>query len=453
MKKNNLKSVFKHYQFVFVAFSLMIWMASCSDDDAIGGPITVNAVYLQDVDSNVQDREVDFVRVGQLIRLEGSGFLGLKRAFVNGYESSFNPVYVSDNSFLLRVSRDTPVLDAEEDVRNTIRLINDNFETTFEFQIRDAAPSISRISHTLPLPGETITVHGSGLLEVTKVIFPGGVEVTENIEFDEEDGEFFTVTMPEGVSEIGGSLRIESANGSAASPAYFNFREGVILDFDGRGELGEFGNTIRQEQLESASIGEGHVSQGNYVPHRPEGVDVFSAGSNRITEVFTSGNENWRSQFSEYIPVETPLDEVGFQFDIYVPQDWEGSGFLQILLINNFNGGEWSGGTYGYVPWIEGGEVEAFKTEGWTTVTIPLGDFYIFEDEDDATFEDVLTLRETAAFKNFGFFFNNTDVRLSDVTRGGGGAEFLASNITVDVYTDNWRIVSLETPIITDFPE
>lgn len=455
MKGNIFKKISNNLLSIIGLMVLFFWVLSCSnDDDSAGGPITVNSVFLQDVDSDIQDREVSFVRIGQLLRLEGSGFTGLKRVFVNGFETSFNPVYISDNSFLLRVSRDTPVIDAEEDVRNTIRLANDNFETTFEFEIRDAAPSITRISHTLPLPGELITVFGTGLVEVTKVIFPGDIEVTENITFDEDDGEFFTVIMPEGVSEEGGSITIESANGSAASPAYFNFREGVILDFDGRGGLGEFGNTIRQDDLESAPIGEGHVSQGTYVPHRPEGVDVFNAGTNRITEVFTDGNESWRSQLTPFIPADTPLEEVGFQFDVFVPQEWEGSGYLQILLINNFNGGEWTGGTYGYVPWIVDGEIEGFETEGWTTVTIPLSDFYLFEEEDDATFEDVLTLRETANFKNFGFFFNNTDVTLNNVTRrNNSDVIFPASDTSVDVYSDNLRIVSLAAPTITDFPE
>lgn len=448
------KTVSKNLASVIGILTLLFWMVSCSsDDDAAGGPIAVNTVYLQDVDSDVPDREVTFVRIGQLIRLEGSGFTDLKRVFVNGFETSFNPVYVSDNSFLLRVSGDTPVLDAEEGVRNTIRLVNDSFETTFDFEIRDAAPSITRMSHTLPNPGEVITVFGTGLTEVNKVIFPGDIEVTDNITFDEDDGEFFTVIMPEGVSEAGGSIRIESANGAAASPAYFNFREGVILDFDGMGSIGEFGNTIRQEDLESAQIGEGHVSQGTYVPHRPAGVGEFGAGSNRITEVFTDGSENWRAQLTPFIPADTPLEEVAFQFDVYVPGEWEGSGFLQILLINNFNGGEWTGGTYGYVPWIVDGEIEAYETEGWTTVTIPLSDFYLFEEEEDATFEDVLTLRETANFKNFGMFFNNTDINLGDVTRRNSDVEFPASDITVDVYSDNWRIVSLDVPTITDFPE
>ncbi|GHA47152.1 hypothetical protein GCM10007103_30270 [Salinimicrobium marinum] len=438
--------------FGMILFGLLLTACS-SDDDVSGGEITVDTIYLQDVDSDVQDREVNFARLGQLLRLEGSGFTGLRRVYINGYETTFNPVYVSDTSMLIQISSDTPIIEAEEDVRNTIRLVNDNSETIIEFEIRSSAPSINIVSHTLPQAGEEITVYGSGLIEVSRVVFPGDVEVTSGITYDEEDGEFFTVTVPEGVSDEGGSLYVETANGAAYSPAFFHVERGVLLNFDGKGELGEFGNTIRQEQIESEPIGEGNVSQGSYLPIRNDTIASFDAGKNRVAEVFTSGNESWRSQITPFIPATTPLEEVGFQFDIYVPEAWSGSGYLKILLVNNFNGGEWTGGVYNYVPWIVDGEVVPFETEGWTTVTIPFTDFYLFSDGEDYTFEDLLQYRESATYKNFGMFFENSDFTLGDVTGSSSEEEFPSSETSVQVYTDNWRIVSLETPTVTDFPE
>ena len=453
MKKNiSTKKPWIFMSLLGVMF-VALFFTSCSSDDSEGGPITISKVYLEDVNSTVPDREISFARLGQLLRIEGSGFIGLKRIFINGYQTSFNPVYVSDTSLLVRVSGDTPTIEAEEDVRNTIRLVNDSNEAMISFEIRSSAPTISKISNTLPNPGEEITVYGTGLIEVSKVVFPGDVEVTSGITYDTEDGEFFTVTMPEGVSESGGSIYVETANGGAYSPAFFNFREGVILNFDGMGAIGEFGDTIRQDELESASIGEGNVSQGTYVAHRPARIETFEAGKNRASEVFTTGSESWRTQFTPFIPASTPLDQVAFQFDVYVPDAWAGSGFLKILLINNFNGGEWAGGVYNYVPWIVDGEIEPFQTEGWTTVTIPFTDFYRYEDGGDYTFEDLLAFRESATYKNFGIFFENSDIKLSDVERNSSEVEFPSSATSVNVYTDNWRIVSLETPAVSDFPD
>lgn len=437
-----------------ILLGLLLTACSSDDDEVDGSEITVDAVYLQDVDSDVQDREVTFARLGQLLRLEGSGFNGVKRVFINGFQTDFNPVYVSDNSMLIRVNSDTPITEADEDVRNTIRLVKDNTETTIDFEIRSSAPTITDVSHTLPKAGEEITVYGTGLIEVSRVVFPGDVEVTQGITYDEEDGEFFTVTVPEGVTEEGGSIYVETANGVAYSPAFFNVEQGIILDFDGRGTMGEWGTNITQEDLESEPIGEGHVSQGNYVPHGPSEGETFEAAKNRLTEVWTSGEENWRSQLTPLISADTPLEEVAFQFDVYVPETWVGSGFLKIMLINNFNGGEWSGGIYNYVPWIVDGEVVPFQTEGWTTVTIPLTEFYLFSDGEDYTFEDVLQYRESATYKNFGMFFENSDFNLSQVTGDSSDdEEFASSETSVQVYTDNWRIVPLETPVVSDFPE
>lgn len=457
--KNKILNI-KSWSFIAVlgVMGLLSMFTSCEDDSSYAGPITISKVYLQDAESSVPDREITFARLGQLIRIEGSGFTDLKKVYINGYDTYFNPVMVSDNSMLVSVSKYTPIIEADADVRNTITMANDGNEATLAFDIRSSAPTITNISNTLPNAGETITVYGTGLLEVTSVLFPGDVEVTDGIVSD-EDGDMFTVTVPEGVSEEGGSLFILCANGGAYSPAYFNFKAGVILDFDGLGSQGAWGSAtsmIFAEDLQSESIGTGNVSQGTYVPHRPTRITTIEAATNRCSEVWTAGNDvdDWRGQLTPYIPAETSLDKVAFQFDIYVPEEWSGSGFLKVCLVNGFNGGEWAGNCYNYVPWIVDGEEVPFQTEGWTTVTIPFTTFYAFED-DDFTFEDVLTTRETSSYKNFGFYFENSNFTLDQVTGSDSDSEteFVSEATSVNVYTDNWRVVSLETPTYTDFPE
>lgn len=465
-----IKLNFKHMNmklniWLFLGVLLMaVPFTGCDDDDEElnSTPIVVNAVYLEDAESSVPDRPVEFIRLGQVMRIEGSGFTGMRRVFVNGYNTYFNPVYVTDNSMLLQVSRDTPTAEAEADVRNTIRLVKTGTEKVVPLEIRAALPAITRISHTMPLAGEKITIYGSGLVEIEKVVFPGDIEVTEGI-VDDEDGKFVTVTVPEGVSEEGGSIFVFGSNGGAYSPAYFNFKSGVILDFDGLGQQGfwswsETGTMINDEDLESEVIGTGNVSQGNYVAHRPARLESFNPAANRRSEVWTAGNDvdDWRGQITPYIPANTPVNEVAFQFDVYVPEPWGDTGFLKILLMNNFNGGEWSGYVYNYLPWIVNKEMVPFQTEGWTTVTIPFSQFYGFSDtETEFTFEDVLAAREAATYKNFGFFFDNSDVKLSNITGNDADEEtvFESAVFEKNVYTDNWRIVSLETPVYSDFPD
>lgn len=430
---------------------------SCESSDASGGVITVSKVFLEDVNSSVPDREVTFARLGQTIRVEGSGFSQLKKVYINGYSTYFNTVYISDTSFLITVSKDTPILEAGTDVRNTIRLVNDNYETTFSFEIRSSAPTITDISNTLPKAGETITVYGSGLTEVSKVTFPGNIEVTTGI-ISDVDGEFFTVVVPNGVSDTGGSLLINCSNGGAYSPAYFNFRKGIILNFDDKAAHGYWTSStgmITPSDLESSSTGLINTSQGIYVPHRPARIPSFEPAKNRCSEVWTTGNspeDDWRALLTPYIPASTPLNEIALQFDIFVPNACGNTGFLKICLSNAFNGGEWSGACYNYVPWIVDGKVKEFQTTGWTTVTIPLNKIYAYSDAtQNYTFETILAYREAANYKNFGFYFENSDIKLKDITGVDSATEFLSSTTSINVSTDNWRIVSLNTPIYNDF--
>ena len=115
---------------------------SCDDDDDNGGSSVMNitGIYLEDAKSNVPDRLVDFARLGQLIRIEGEGFNGLKKVYINGYNCYFNPVFVSNKSFLVSVNSKVPTTEADENVRNTIRLVKDGGEYVYDFQIRAAAP-------------------------------------------------------------------------------------------------------------------------------------------------------------------------------------------------------------------------------------------------------------------------------------------------------------------------
>ncbi len=445
--------------FTLGIIAMVLFFTACEEDNDYNGPITISKVYLEDAESSVPDREVSFVRLGQLIRIEGTGFTDLKRVYINGYDSYFNPTLVSDHSMIVSVSKETPIIEADADVRNTIRLVNDGNEAVLSFDVRSAAPSITSFSNSMPKVGEPIIVYGSGLLEVTRVVFPGDIEVTDGIVSNEE-GEYFVVPMPDGVSEEGGSIFIECANGGAYSPACFNFKAGVILNFDGTGSQGYWGSStsmIKADDLESTSVGTDNISQGIYVPHRPSRITSFAAASTRCSEVWTAGNDvdDWRGQLASYIPTTTSVDKVAFQFDIYVPEEWEGSGYLKICLINGFNGGEWAGYCYNYVPWIVDGESVPFQTTGWTTVTVPFSSFYAFDDGEDHTFEEVLVARETSSWKNFGFYFENSDFALSNVTGSDSDSatEFASSETSISVYTDNWRVVSLITPTYSDFPE
>ncbi len=466
---------FRYYMLPVVAL-LSLGMASCNDDDEYfeeeyqGTPMSITQVYLEDYKSSVPDRPVEFARLGQMLRLEGEGLYGVKKVYINGYDTYFNRAYVTDNSMIVSVHRDTPVSDCDPEVRNTIRLVKDKTELVYEFLIRNGYSTISQISNTLPQPGETVTVYGSYLHETSKVTLPGGVEVTDGI-INDKDGEWFSFTMPSGVTQ-GGALVSESPNGVTESPAYFNETRGMILNFDGIGTQGywswsETGSMINGDDLVDDPAGSGRGKVWQVVPDRLL-ADGISSGKPRATECWTAGNDNeaddW-TNFTSFIPATTPLSEIALQFDIYCPEPWSGTGYIQICQINNFNfagiGSDDDGKNnqvYMFVPWINNGEIVPMQTEGWMTVTIPYTSFNKYgtlqadAESPNPTFQMVIDDRNASSYRNFGMGFVNTDF---DYTDAAGEKVTLKSTAFTGpkIYIDNWRLVPNKAFEPSDYEE
>ncbi|MCI8997905.1 MAG: hypothetical protein HFJ95_02780 [Muribaculaceae bacterium] len=472
-------------QYILPAIALFsLGFASCNDDDEYfeekyqDKPMKITQVYLEDYKSSVPERPVEFARLSQMLRLEGEGLFGVKKVYINGYDTYFNRAYVTDNSLIVSVNRNTPVTDCDPAVRNTIRLVKDKTELVYEFLIRNGYSIIQSVNPTLPQPGETVTVNGSYLHETSKVTLPGGIEVTSGIEND-PDGEWFTFVMPSGVSE-GGALISESPNGITQSPAYFNETRGMLLDFDHEGQQGAWSwkengsmisNKVEDGDLVADPVGSGRGYCVQIVPDRLL-ANGISAGKPRATECHTVGDgnvawEDW-SRMADLIPATTPVTEVAFQVDILCPEPWSGTGFFQMQLINNYNfagfGSDDDGKSnlvYCFAPWLDGwngGEIVPFTAPKWTTLTIPLS--YInkyatlIADPESATptFQMVIDDRLAATYPNFGIGFINTDF---DYTNAAGEKVPIKSTAFngPKIYLDNWRIVPYKHFEPSDYEE
>ena len=460
---------FKYILYSCIALTVT-GFSSCTENDGDAYPggdakVVVSKVHLEDAESTVPDREVTFARLGQTLRLEGTGFGGTKKILVNGYETYFNTALVTDHSMILQLLSKTPVSSAPDSVRNKIQFVKDNGTSTYEFTIRAASPQISSVSNTLPQAGETVIVYGSNLQETKKVTLPGGVEVTDITNATEKtaDGKWFSFVMPSGVTS-GGSIPTEGANGTAVSAAYFNDKDCMVLDFDSNGTQGYWswsatGSMINKDSdLVSDPLNSGRGLVCPMVPGRMLAAGV-AAGKNRASEVWTAGNgeamDDWARMYT-YIPKTTPLTDVAFQFDIYVPEEWINTGYIQVNLANNssFTGygsnESTSIGVAYFIPWIQNGAVVAFKTSGWQTVTIPFSEFGRFKAEiansKTPTFQELVEYRNGTDYKNCGLAFVNGDFTY-------GGTEYKSAVCKQKVYVDNFRVVPCKAVPVSDFPE
>lgn len=446
----------KYIWTLFVALAAT-WLTSCSDDDdSQSAPMTVSKIYLQDAeDEEMKSREVDFARLGQLIRIEGSGFTGLKKIYINGYDTYFNNALMTDNNVWVTLNSRTPVDKAEPDVRNTIVLVKDGTSLTHQFTIRAAAPSVTSVDNTLPQPGETVRVYGANLQETTKVTLPGGVEVTSGIVSD-PDGEFYAFVMPEGVTEAG-AITSEGANGTAVSPDCFNDARTVIINFDGVGEQdfwswSETGSMINNEDLVNDPLNSGRGKVFQVIPQRMIDAGGVAASKSRATECWAKNLPDVSA-----IPVSTPVTDLAYQFDVYVPENWEGTGHVQITLVNNVSWTGWGSDetknettiTYVWAPWLNAdGTTQPFRTSGWQTITIPLAEFSRFAveiaDDKAPTFQEVIDLHAACSYAQVGMGFTNTDVKAGEV-------EIPSKACSQLIYIDSPRIVFNRTTTVSDF--
>lgn len=432
---------------------------ACSDDDdnGAGAEMRIDKIFLQDASSSatVHDREVDFARLGQMIRIQGTGFTGLKKIYINGFETYFNNALLTDNNVWVTLNSKTPVDKADPEVRNTIVFVKGNTSVTYEFTIRAASPSVTHIGNTLPQPGEIVKVYGASLHETTKVILPGGIEVTEEI-INDPDGEFYAFKMPEGVTECG-SITSEGANGTAVTPDNFNDARTVIINFDGVGEhnfwnWSETGSMINNEDLVDDPLNSGRGKVYQVIPQRLIDAGGVVAGKSRATECWATNLPDLSA-----IPATTPVTELAYQFEVYVPQKWEGTGHIQITLANNINWSGWGSDetksetniTYVWAPWLNAdGSTTPFITSGWQTITIPLAEFSRFAKEiaknQVPTFQEVIDVHAACQYTQVGLGFTNTDVTVGDV-------EIPAVRCSQLIYIDSPRLVFNRSTIVSDF--
>jgi hypothetical protein len=94
-----------------------------------------------------------------------------------------------------------------------------------------------------------------------------------------------------------------------------------------------------------------------------------------------------------------------------------------------------------YRPWYVDDAVVPYENPGaWYTITLPFSDS---EDYAGKTFADVVASMNVASYKQSGPWFHNIGV--TDIV------EPTATN--VKIYFDNIRVVPLNTPTYSDFPD
>lgn len=460
----------KTFKYITLILLTALSLTACSDDDDAGSvTMNVNKVFLEDAKSSVTDREVTFARLGQLIRIEGSGFTGLKKIYINGYDTYFNNALLTDNNIWVSLNTATPVVGTADSIRNTILLVKDNTSYSYSFIIRSSSPSVSSISNTLPMAGEKVVVNGNNLQETSKVTLPGDIVITDGIESD-ANGKWYSFTMPANAKETG-SITSEGANGTAMTAANFNDNRCYIINFDGLGVLGSWSATNHATDLvdDPLNSGRGKVAM-LITQNRLDTVGAVKANTASIPGTWTAGNgeatDDW-NRMTSVIPSTTPVSELALQFDVYCPNAWDGTGQMEITLQNNLSNYGWNSACTKYsdsytnqacvwIPWMNretGADIGPYQTTSWKTVTIPLTWFGNYSQEGyTGTFGDLIADRNNGSYRNFGFTFCNSDIDF-DGDASTTSDIITSKDCSVKIYVDNFRIVSNVAQSVSDYPD
>ena len=434
----NIKRIFKNCGLLLLfaglaAFGLSLNSCDNKDDSGNCAEMAISKVFLEDAKSSVTDREVTFARLGQVIRLEGSGFTGVEKIYFNGVSASFNTALMTDNNIWVQVpSRNVPIMDAASNVRNTIILEKGGTQYVYNFVIMAASPTITNVSHTMPKAGDVIILTGTNLQGITQVTFPGGAAGT-NITSDDEEGTWCRVTVPD-MGDNSGAILVVGANGGGYSPAYINFKEGLLNDFDAVDNY-QWGSEIDNTKLSAVIPASGDCkSQGNYSCFN-SGLNIAAGG----VQKFWLNSDKVMPAMSN-LPASTPVDQCGIQMDIYVEGAWN-SGLIRFVMADG-----WGNDRYCmlYQPVYPGGtsyDASAFVNPGcWFTITLP---FSLSNDFTGKTLGDVIAQMGLASYKQMGPFFENSGIR----------NVFDPVVATEKIYFDNIRIVPLSTPAYSDFSD
>ena len=304
-----------------------------------------------------------------------------------------------------------------------------------DFEVRASAPSVTSISHTLPQAGDEITITGTGLQGVESITFPGNVVVSkgQGIVSDDEEGKWCTVVVPEGVSSDGGSILVTGANGGAYSPACFNYRKGLIHNFD------DVQNYSWGSNIDNTALTD--VLPSDRKPQSQGGYQVFNSTGSLAAGSYQRFwlNSNVLMTVMSAIPASTAVADCGIQMDIYVDGEWN-SGIIRFVMADGWGSSRYCM-LYQPVYINKVYDKTAFVNPGcWFTVTLP---FSLSADFEGKTLGDVITQMSSASYKQSGPWFENSGI--TDV--------FDPLPATGKVYFDNIRVVPLNTPTYSDFPD
>ena len=335
------------YFFLFIACAAFLAQTACKKDTAGASP---QIAQIRAISPAPDDSVLTAALPGQVVVIQGANLGGAYDVVFNGFHATLNTALFADNNLVVAVPQIAwdSIPEGKLDV---LEVSTPAGTATYTFHITAPAPSITSLSNEMATAGTTLTINGNNFYAISKVIFPGGIEVSD---LTVSGITKITLTVPSGITE-GGPIQVVGTYGTGTSILLFNdITTGVLCNFDNVNNF-SWGCPVSSDA-------------GAY----PGGVGSFA----QMQFTGVSGNEwswwNWgrsiNSNSGTWIPsdhLSDPLSSYALKFEIYVKAPWSTGSFY---IVKDYN---WAYAAL-YTPWKTKAD---YTTDGWQTVTIPLDQF------------------------------------------------------------------------------
>lgn len=329
-------------------FGAMLFQ-SCMEEES---PMPViNNVRLVEADSSISG-----AGFGTWIAIQGSGFSSIREVLFNNIKAELNTTLVTDENIIVAIPDAFP-----KEITNNIVVITEGGMAEFDFEVEVPEPIITSLSNELANAGEILKITGKFMVNVSKITFPGNIEVTTNI-VETEDGTEVNVLVPDGITEAGSVLVTTPSGTGDSAPTYrFNDKTGMICNYD---ELNKFENWGKQSVIVEASSNPNDPPpiDGNYI--KMQSSDEVAPGSWWVDQCATPHSSIVMPDY----PSDGSASDYALKFEYFSVGNFN-TGHIQVQY-------DW-GPEYWFQPYLDedGNEPEEFISKNWKTAVIPLSEF------------------------------------------------------------------------------
>jgi hypothetical protein len=343
-----LQSIKIFYVLSFL-LSLILFQVACKKDNNSGPAPQIT--QLRALSPAPNDSVLTEALPGETVVIQGSNLASAAQIYFNGFPASFNSALFSNTSLVVTI----PAIawDSIPDGKiNTVEVVTPTGKASFTFTIVAPTPTITSVSNEMAKAGEQVIIHGDNFYGISKVTFPGGIDVTN---FAVPDITQIILTVPAGITD-GGPIQVTGKFGTSTSVLLFDdFKTGMLTTFDdGNYSWGSYSVTSNPDSFPN--------NTGSYAQiFVPNGINAGDfAWYDGIRSINTNG--------VTWVPADhlnDPISSYGLKFEMSLKLPWKNCSFY---LVKDYS---W---TYlaRFEPWKTAGTL---NPDGWETFTVPLTDF------------------------------------------------------------------------------